>query len=115
MRILICVVVLLESAGSARAVDARKLLGYCKSPQGSEPRIYCLAYINGVAETLSNLADLGGLTGSPCMPEGTTLGQMADVIVGYIASNPKEEDWPAAGTVGVALNKAWPACNKQGK
>jgi hypothetical protein len=115
MRILMCALVVLGSAGAAKAEDAQKLLAYCKAPPGSEERNFCLGYISGVAATLANLADLGALTGSPCVPEGTTRGQMADVVVGFIAANPEKTGWDAATYVVAALNRAWPPCNKRGK
>jgi hypothetical protein len=115
MRTLMWALAALACAGPAEAIDAKKLLEYCKSPEHSQLNVYCLAYVNGVAETLSALADLGALTGSACVPDGTTLSQMADVVVGYIVSKPKEMYLPASTTVGVALNKAWPPCNKPRK
>jgi hypothetical protein len=115
MRILMCALVALAWAGAAKPEDAKKLLEHCRAPAGSESKNYCLGFVSGVTQTLSTLADLVALTGSPCVPEGTALGQMADVVVGYIAANPQKRDWGASASVAAALNNAWPPCNKRGK
>lgn len=115
MRILLCTLVALGWAGAALADDGNKLLQICKASEGSQSRANCLGYVAGVSDTLTDLASLGILKGSPCLPTGATPGQMADVVVKYLTENPKDRNLSPSSLVAGALNEAWPPCNKQAK
>jgi Ssp1 endopeptidase immunity protein Rap1a len=117
MRTLMCVLVALGLVGTAEAGDGNKLLEICNYPEGSLPRANCLGYVVGVAETVIGLDSVGALKmdGSPCVPDGATPDQLADVVVEYLTENPKNRNGLAAGLVGLALLNAWPPCNKREK
>jgi Rap1a immunity proteins len=65
--------------------------------------------------TDDDLASIGYLKASPCLPAGATAGQMADVVVKYVTENPEKRNFSASSMVSGALYTAWPPCNKQGK
>jgi hypothetical protein len=115
MRILMCTLMALGWAVTALADDGNSLLEICKAPEGSQARYNCLGYVLGVSDTLADLTTMGALPGSPCLPTGVTAGQMSDVVVKYLAENPKNRSFSSASLVIGALTTAWPPCNKQGK
>ena len=118
MRTLACALLALGWAVSgsvAQADDGNKLLEICKAPERTVSRANCLGFVVGVQQTLTDLAYFGALNGPPCIRDGVTPSQMADVVVTYLAENPKERNWSAAALVASALKKAWPPCNNPEK
>ena len=68
----------------------------------------CLAYVTGVADTLEMVAP--HLT-NICRPSASTIAQVFDITMSWLADNPAERHRPAAKLVGLALAEAWP-CNE---
>jgi hypothetical protein len=74
MRILICTLVALGWAGTALADSGNRLLEICKAPEGSLLRANCHGYVTGVSDALADLAAMGALKVSPCLPRVVTSG-----------------------------------------
>lgn len=68
----------------------------------------CLAYVTGVADTLEIVAP--HLT-NICRPPASTMAQLFDIAMSWLADNPAERHRPAAKLVGLALAEAFP-CNQ---
>jgi len=68
----------------------------------------CMAYVTGVADTLEMVAP--HLT-NICRPSASTMAQVFDIAMAWLADNPVERHRPAAKLVGLALAEAWP-CNR---
>ncbi len=68
----------------------------------------CLSYVTGVADTLEMVAP--HLTNT-CRPSASTMAQVFDIAMSWLANNPAERHRPAAKLVGLALAEAWP-CNQ---
>jgi hypothetical protein len=69
---------------------------------------YCIAYVTAVYDALSldrMLADE-----NECLPDSVTAGQLKDVALAYIRTNPKLRHLSAAALVRLALADAWPTC-----
>lgn len=65
----------------------------------------CLAYVTGVADTLEMVAP--HLT-NICRPPASTMAQVFDIAMSWLADNPAERHRPAAKLIGLALAESWP-------
>ena len=72
--------------------------------------IFCGGAAEGVVVTLRYLKQLG-LINSPCVPDGTSRGQMMQAFVNWAKDNPKKWQYPGAMGIFDALLKTWP-CKK---
>lgn len=110
MRVLLFVAVgLLTACGhTARAQPPRTapmttstLVKHCHG--SDERRLTCVAYINGVADSLFYRLEI-------CPPVGTKIGQMVDVALGWIArrNDPSFGKVVAASAVAAALLETYP-------
>jgi hypothetical protein len=71
--------------------------------------MFCLGYIDGVADAL----DKNIINGyKACVPDGVTAGQLQDVVVQYLRLNPADRHFLAFGLVADAISKAFP-CRRQ--
>lgn len=68
----------------------------------------CPAYVTGFADTLEMVAP--HLT-NICRRSASTIAQVFDITMSWLADNPAERHRPAAKLVGLALAEAWP-CNE---
>ncbi|RLQ86832.1 Rap1a/Tai family immunity protein [Notoacmeibacter ruber] len=64
----------------------------------------CLAYVTGVADALEMVAP--HLT-NICRPSTSTMAQVFDITMSWLADNPAERHRPAAALIGLALAEAW--------
>ena len=77
--------------------------------------MHCVGYITGSADGLRNGNVFGQVLAGReeetldfiCVPERVTAGQMKDVVVSYLASNPSERHENASVLVAKALLRAW--------
>jgi hypothetical protein len=69
----------------------------------------CLGYTSAIADAVIS----GGMSQlfSACVPAGVTRGQVQDIVVKWLAANPKVRHDEAAGLVAAALEDAFP-CRK---
>lgn len=93
---------------SAAFVDGNKLLATCESEHHSDFGD-CIGYITGVADVLQK-TEINGFTA--CLPSNVTRGQIRDVVVRDLRSNPANRHYIATGLVAEALYKAFP-CKQQ--
>jgi hypothetical protein len=86
-------------AGRANAVfyDGNELLGKCQDAY-AVTQGWCLGFVAGVADT----------TRGACLPQDVILGQVRDVVVGYIWNNPQLRHYSASTLAGWALTQAFP-------
>ena len=69
----------------------------------------CAAYIVGVHDDFMLERTIEGAP-SECTPNGTTAGQLTDVVVRYLRENPETRNLSAALLVRLAIVKGWPTC-----
>jgi hypothetical protein len=90
-------------------MDAQRLLAECSEPMDSLGYNSCIDYIEGVKDTLNYLREHNGsILRLPCTPPKITLGQIHDVFVRFIQSNPQYYNLDAAPAVYAALISAFP-------
>jgi hypothetical protein len=83
------------------------LLALCEDPDESGfAEMYCLGYVSAVADVLER-NDVNGLRA--CVPDaGVTVGDLAEVVKGYLGRHPERGHYGAAGLVADALGQAFP-------
>jgi len=72
----------------------------------------CLGYLQGVSAGIQTDRMLAKVSRPFCLREQVTLGQLKDVVVTFMQSDPAVRDQYAAGIVEVALIKAFPCSTK---
>lgn len=71
--------------------------------------LYCLGYNSAVADSL----DSNSVNGyAACIPTSVSLGQIKDIVVQYLRSNPAVRHFAAVGLVADAISRAFP-CHRQ--
>ena len=73
-----------------------------------QPSGDCYAYVIAVAESLSKDSGLVLPQFNICLPNGTTAGQLKDVINRDLIGFPERRTGPAFFIAAMALMKAWP-------
>ncbi len=100
---------MVAAPGAARAgfVSGAELLELCEDAGGGGfAEMHCLGYVTAVADVLEGNA-VNGLRA--CVPEeGTDVGQLAEVVEGYLRRHPERGGYAAAGLVADALGEAFP-------
>ena len=96
--------ILVLPASAAPPMTGSQLLDYCTSEEAVE-RTYCMGYIMGYAE------GAGGWGRAWCVPDGVTNGQVMEVVIRQLKTNPRDRHAGASLTVHRALRDAWP-CEK---
>lgn len=93
----------LSSAAHAEFYSGNDLLNFLQSSGYSE-RALALGYIGGVADTLTGA--------TVCMPKQVTLGQINDLVKGFLENSPQHRHNSADVIVATVLKTAWP-CQRQ--
>jgi Ssp1 endopeptidase immunity protein Rap1a len=75
----------------------------CISPPKTIESAYCIGYVSGVADTLTN---------GTCIPQTATVGQASDIVVKYLREHPEYRHVPASILAAWALLDAFP-CKEQ--
>ena len=71
-------------------------------------RGYCGGYVTGIVDTIEALQARGVLPADAlCVPEESTKGQLADVVIKYLEQNPERRHLEAGSLVPAALNRAF--------
>ncbi len=65
----------------------------------------CLGYIQGTVDVLEGVRSEGNRT--QCVPTGTELGQVKDVVLDFLTRHPVDRDQSAAKLVAAAVVEAW--------
>lgn len=72
-------------------------------------RGYCGGYVVGIVDTIEALQERGVLPANAlCIPEGSTKGQLVDVVEKYFEDHPSRRHLDAGSLVPEALNAAFP-------
>lgn len=105
------VIVTLMTASIAGAeadfIDGNALYGLCSKPEGSPMLIDCFAYIRAIVDVMrANGPGAYGL--KECAPIGISLGQLIDIVKGYLAAHPEVRTQGASLLVARALSAAFP-------
>ncbi|WP_157799360.1 Rap1a/Tai family immunity protein [Qipengyuania seohaensis] len=85
---------------------AGDLLAKCTSTS-SFAKSYCFAYIAGVADAARSYKVWLEL-GEPCVPAGSSQGQLVDVFTEYMTEHPQASSSQAASVVITALHQRFP-------
>lgn len=84
------------------------LLRKC-STSNDDPNFSCRGYIAGVVDYHRLVRSLGTAPGVDfCIPTGTSMDIVTEVVIQYLAANPQHEDFIAAPAVAMALYQAFP-------
>jgi hypothetical protein len=88
---------MLIQPGYARAeiISGNKLHEYC---QKYDARQFVFGYVTSVVDTSKIV----------CVPPGVTVGQLADVVCGYLSNHPEKRHYDGAGLASQALNASFP-------
>lgn len=106
--ILLC---LIAAPAQAMYLSSADLEQRCASEK-QEDLYACMSYIAGVIDYHTMMLSLGTApTIEFCLPADTSLPQAAGAVMAYLKAAPQHEDFIAAGTVPLALNKVFP-CEK---
>lgn len=105
-------IALVADAGMAQAgfKDGNTLLAECREAE-SRPadqhfqRGFCLGYIEGIADYLELVRERSGL--QPCVPDAATAGQLKDVVINALMTQPADRNIDAALLAMNAISKAW--------
>ena len=96
-------------ASAQQYLTGNELLSYCTD---ASKRLFCVAYIEGASDAVSNVQQLGKLPqrGRGCIrfPDGVTGLQAADVVTRWLQTHPENRHLGAGGLVHGALSEAWP-------
>jgi hypothetical protein len=95
----------------ARARTGNELLKDCKSKGASG--LFCLGFVRGLAEGLTLWRSFAPESAITCIPAEVTTGQLKDVVVKWLADNPKVRHLGADALVVRAFRVTWP-CEQQG-
>jgi Rap1a immunity proteins len=90
----------------ARAHTGNELLEECKSKGASG--LFCLGFVRGLAEGLTLWRSFAPESAITCIPEGVTTGQLKDIVVKWLADNPKDRHLGADALVARAFRVTWP-------
>lgn len=93
---------------AAMYVSTSELARSCLSKKDEE--VYgCVNYIAGVIDYHILMQSLGTAPTIPfCLPKDITMSQAAIIVMTYLRSAPQHDDFIAAASVPLALNKAFP-------
>jgi hypothetical protein len=117
--IYVCLMVLLASPMTAKpawALDGALMKGkslevLCNSKK-TDDLFSCQSYIAGIIDYQDLLKSLGSApTVDFCIPRPTTMAQIKQVVLQYIAAHSEHQDFIAAPGVAMALYNAYP-CRK---
>jgi hypothetical protein len=105
-------IALVADAGMAQAgfKGGNTLLAECRETE-SRPadqqfqRGFCLGYIEGIADYLELVRERSGL--QPCVPDAATAGQLKDVVINALMTQPADRNIDAALLAMNAISKAW--------
>lgn len=88
------------------------LLRYCEAEGSMFASGICYGYIQGVMDAIDLASGLeGSQVHNLCIPAQSNNGQIRDIVVAYLKSNPDKRHWQSAALVHNALNSAF--CKKQ--
>jgi hypothetical protein len=85
----------------ARAHTGNELLEECKSKGALG--LFCLGFVRGLAEGLTLWRSFAPESAITCIPAGITTGQLKDVVVKWLADNPKDRHLGADAIVARAF------------
>jgi len=95
----IAVVLWLTTPAQAQVVfTGNTFFDYCSAREDSLSAGLCLGYIQGVLESST----------STCIIPGVTFGQLKDVVVRFLRTNPQNRHNQASLLVEEAIQEAWP-------
>ena len=91
-----------------RSISGSDLQSLCKARIDSEAYLSCLYYVGGVHDTLTN-PSLGGLrVNGLCIPPGTSLNELSQVVVDYLRDRPQLTYFRAETLVVKSWEAAYP-------
>jgi len=95
----------LFAASPAYAIDGNKLLQFCSG--SASDQLTCQAYINGAADQLMVMADMG-FAAKVCAPTNLVWKQTRDIAVKFISEHPEKRAAESTMLIGIALYTAFP-------
>jgi hypothetical protein len=103
MKKFLAALLFLPAMASAEFTSGNDLYKDLRSDKVSD-NLYALGYIAGVADA--------GQSGSHCIPNSVTLGQIQDMALDYLRKNADIRNLSADILVGLMLLERWPCKNK---
>lgn len=71
----------------------------------------CLAYIQGVSDSLEFFQNLDGAGKVVCLPKGVNIGQLVDIATKHLRENPEKRHYGADSIILGAWLRAFPCGN----
>ena len=90
--------------------DGYRLHEFCAAQRITD-EVYCMGYIAGVAEALSEGNTLYGFRA--CIETGVTKGQITDTVFRFLRNRPEVRDLDGVRLVTEALREAYPCQGQQ--
>lgn len=91
--------------GRIAYLDGNELYEYCQSNE-----LGCVLYIQGVVDGQLAAVTATSRDVAYCIPQGSTAGQMKDIVVKFLADHPERRHLMGGVLVANALSNAWPQC-----
>ena len=106
--VLVAAVVGLAWGGPAEALffNGNELQRICQAKNETASMDVCLGYINGVADVLSEKAEVAG--SRACIPLGVTSSQAQAIVLRWLKEHPEDCHCNASSLVAEALEVAFP-------
>ena len=90
----------------ANYMDGNELYEDCASANDAYVKQgICLGYLQGVVDTLDMVRETNGV--AQCIPTGTRVRQVVDVVLAYLRAHPAERSMEAQVLVVAAIGGAW--------
>lgn len=100
------------SDARAEFKSGNQLLSECTAQRGTagyyQDMSSCFGYITATYDTEEFYEQFEGVPDYVCLPQGVTVGQMADVVIAYLRRSPEVRHKAASSLVLVALGIAFP-------
>jgi len=116
MRKLIIVVLLADTLSTpslAIYTSGNELLDSCTSVE-THNQFECSGYVRAIADAFEIFGYISPENAITCIPTRVTVGQLRDVAVRYLRSNPERRHFGAAFLLHRAFGEAWPCDSDQG-
>jgi hypothetical protein len=109
LRITFCLMMLAATpvlSAGAKFMSGNDLFSSCSKDTSFE-KGYCLGYVVGVADTLTE-DTISGF--SACIPANATQGQLRSIVTKWLQDNPRYRHYSAGSLAAAAISNAFP-CN----
>ena len=108
LRRALAILLVIGFSSAAHAQTGNEFLAQCDDSKGAVEGMKCLSYVDGITDgfDIAILID-NGVQKQWTIPQGVTLGQLRDIIVGYVKAHPESRHLSMTLLAWNALNNAF--------